>query len=85
MTSRVLTFATGLFVAGLVGSAIAAVPDPSPFSWSVPLSIASTRVELPDVPPPPSRRTTGGKARADIVLMTQPRLSDPCPDRAKRL
>jgi hypothetical protein len=84
MTSRALTFATGLFIAGLVGSAVAAVPDASPFTWSAPLPVAA-RIELPDAPPPPGRATARPFVRADILLATEPRVSAPCPDHAKRL
>lgn len=84
MKSEALVFAAGLSVAGFIGSAMAAVPDPSPFIWSAPLSVVA-EVELPDVPPPPSPRATRGAAGADIVLVTPPRVSVPCPDRAMRV
>ena len=85
MTSRVFTFSTVLFVAGVVGSAVAAVPDASPFTWSAPLPVAAS-LELPDVPPPPGRATTRTLVgAADIVRATEPRVSGGCPDRGRRV
>lgn len=84
MTRHMVTLATGLFAAGLVGSAIAAVPDPSPFSWAPPA--AAQELDLPDLPPPPGRKVAPPAApRADIVLLAEPRMAAPCPDKVKRL
>lgn len=85
MTRHMVTLATGLFATGLVGSAIAAVPDPSPFSWAPPAQTAQD-VDLPDVPPPPARKVVPPLApRADIVLLAEPRTAAPCPDKIKRV
>ncbi len=83
MTSRVLTFGAGVLVTGLVGSAMAAVPDPSPFTWPRPVP-DSAEVVLPDAPPPPRSQTTRDRAGTDIVLATQPRVSAPCADPPSR-
>lgn len=86
MKRHVLTLTACLFAAGLVGSAFAAVPDPSPFSWSPPLTATAQEVDLPDAPPPPGRKVTPPAApRADIVLLAEPRMAAPCPDKVKRV
>lgn len=84
MRRHLLMLTAALFAAGLVGTALAAVPDPSPFSWSPPPAAAND-VDLPRVPPPPVRKVLApAPPRADIVLQAEPRLAAPCPDRLKR-
>ena len=89
MRRHALTFTVGMFVAGLVGTAIAAVPDPSPLGWPAAGTKTADHIELPAVPPPPGRTNMAPRVvrhpRADIVLRANPTTNVPCPDKVKRL
>jgi hypothetical protein len=90
MTRHALTFAVGMLVAGLVGTAMAAVPDSSPFAWPAAPAASADAIDLPPVPPPPGRKTDRaprvvGTPRADIVLRAAPATVAPCPDKTDRL
>lgn len=73
MKARMLTVTTALFVAALVGTAFAAVPDPLPLTWSE----SSVSFVLPDVPPPPRPKPT---STIGVWMARQPdvRASSPC-------
>jgi hypothetical protein len=89
MTRHVVMLATGLCAASLVGSAMAAVPDPSLFSWPTTLAAPALDIDLPAVPPPPVRKADPAPPvvatpRADIMLRAAPATTAPCPAFALR-
>lgn len=89
MTRYLVTLATGLCAASLVGSAMAAVPDPSLFSWPPTLVAPALDIDLPPVPPPPVRKADPAPPvvvtpRGDRVLRAAPVTMTPCPASALR-
>lgn len=77
--SRRSLLVAGLFTASLVGSAVAAVPESSPFT----LPTLTASLDLPAVPPPPPRvlpqvprvPTSG----TDLLQRALTRTVKPCP------
>ncbi len=85
MHARLFTMSGGLLCAVLTGTALAAVPDPSPWVWPTPGEVAAATTELP--PPPAAPRMP--RATAGVRLMVvEPEIPPPCtatgPSRVRR-